>query len=236
MKKITLPALLLALTSLAAGRVLLLHTADAAQSAVAPNAAPAADAAVTPIAFPDTSLSNWQERSFVGNTEYDIVDDHGVAVLRGRTDGQASVLYRKKQIDLTETPWLKWSWKVSRIYSDIDEQARSGDDYPARLYVVAKTGLFPWNILSINYVWSSTSPIDSDWKNPYSDKAAMIAVQSGQAQVGNWTEQRRNVAEDFQRVFGQRVNRIQGFAIMVDGDNTGQMATAWFGNIEFTRQ
>jgi hypothetical protein len=146
------------------------------------------------------------------------------------------VLYRKKTIDLAETPWLTWSWKVSRIYSDIDEQARSGDDFPARLYVVAKTGLLPWKVLSINYVWSSTSPIDSDWKNPYSDKAAMIAVQSGSAQVGNWTEQRRNVAEDFQKVFGQRINRIQGFAIMVDGDNTGQAATAWFGNIEFTRQ
>jgi len=149
-------------------------------------------------AFPDDSLNSWKEKSFAGNTRYELLEQSGIRVLKATTLNSASVLYKQENIDLTGTPWLEWSWKIESIFDDIDETSKSGDDFPARLYVTAKTGAFPWQTVAINYVWSSELPIDSFWLNPYTNKSMMA-----------------------------------GYAVMVDGDNSSQSGTAYFGNIAF---
>lgn len=191
----------------------------------------------TPVsAFAEPSLDGWKERSFAGNTDYRIVNADGINVLMGHTQGQASILYREQTIDLATTPVINWSWKVDRTYTGIDEQTKSGDDFPARLYVAAKTGFLPWETLAINYVWASDTETGASWTNPFTENAKMLAVQSGSDQVGQWTMQSRNVAEDFKQLFGQEIDELSGFAVMVDGDNTRQEATAWFGKIEFSAE
>lgn len=184
--------------------------------------------------FADASLEGWSERSFEGNTHYELVEEDGVMVLKGHTRQQASILYKTKEIDLNETPVVNWSWKVDRTYVDINELAREGDDFPARLYVVAKVGFLPWETLAINYVWASELPVGETWSNPFTDKAKMVAVQSGNDHVGQWTSHSRNIAEDFENLFGQTIDEIDGYAVMVDGDNSQAEAIAWFAQIDFT--
>ncbi len=186
--------------------------------------------------FASADLGDWAERSFEGNTQYRLEEENGVKVLRGETRGQASVLYREQEIDLDSTPIVEWSWKVDGTYADIDERSRSGDDFPARLYVVVKTGFLPWDTLAINYVWSSQSAPDEAWPNPFTDKAHMVVVQSGEEHVGSWVGQRRNVAEDFKQYFDIDVSNLDGYAVMVDGDNAGREGTAWFGEISFSAE
>ena len=184
--------------------------------------------------FPDASLADWKERSFEGSTDYALVEEDGIRALRGHARGTASILYRERTVDLDATPVLEWSWKIDRVYPAIDERTRAGDDYPARLYVVARVGLLPWDTLALNYVWSSNeaNPDDS-WPNPFTDKAAMIPVRSGAGEVGRWTHERRDVAADFRAAFGRRIDEIDGYAVMVDGDNGDREARAWFGHIGF---
>lgn len=184
--------------------------------------------------FSSGSLASWEERSFEGNTRYELVQDNGVQVLKGQTRGQASVLYKERSIDLGKTPIVNWSWKIDKTYDDIDERTRGGDDYPARLYVVAKVGFLPWETLAINYVWASNTDIGESWENPFTDKAIMVAVDSGDMHAGKWTLHSRNVAQDFKNLFGEDIDEINGYAVMVDGDNSGQEATSWFGEISFT--
>lgn len=189
-----------------------------------------------PRPFPEPSLSRWKERSFDGDTDYRLVEEDGVSVLRGRTDGAASILYRERRIDLGRTPILEWSWKIDRVYTMIEERTRGGDDFPARLYVVVRTGLFPWQTLAINYVWAAEANPGDSWPNPFTDKAVMIAVRSGDEEVGRWVRERRDVAADFRAAFGERVKAIDGYAVMVDGDNGDRAATAWFGDIGFVAE
>ena len=200
-------------------------------STITPSLAAEGDAPPGP--FPERSLSSWKERSFEGNTDYRLVEEGGVRVLRGRTDGAASILYRERKVDLERTPLLEWSWKVDTVYTGNEERTRAGDDFPARIYVVVRTGLFPWQTLAINYVWSAEATPGDSWPNPFTDKAMMIAVRSGPADVGRWVHERRDVAADFRAAFGQRVDEIDGYAVMVDGDNGGRQASAWFGDLAF---
>lgn len=184
-------------------------------------------------AFENHSLDGWAERSFEGNTHYELIREGNLNVLKGHTQGAASILYREEVIDLEDTPIIHWSWKVDRTYADIDEQSRSGDDFPARLYVVAQTGFLPWETVAINYVWASAAAIGDIWTNPYTEKAKMVAIQSGDMDVGSWTRHSRNVADDFRQLFGEEVRKLSGYAVMVDGDNTQMEANAWFGQISF---
>jgi hypothetical protein len=181
-----------------------------------------------PIApFKDLTLQDWKERSFSGNSQYEIVDVDGTRVLKASTNGTASILYKEKKINLTKTPTISWSWKIDGIYDDIEEQTSQGDDFPARLYVVSKTGRLPWQTLAINYVWSSNQDIGKSWPNPFTKKAKMVVVQTGNFKAGQWVTQSRNIATDFKTLFGRDVTSIDGYAVMVDGDN------AWFADINF---
>ncbi len=183
--------------------------------------------------FADETLTAWQEKSFVGNTDYTLVVDQGTKVLKASANKTASVLYKEQAIDLTMTPWLEWSWKIESTYNDIDETTREGDDFPARLYVTAQTGLLPWETIAINYVWSSNQPLNTAWQSPFTDKSMMVAVQSGNQLAEHWTSQRRNVADDFKQFFNVDVKKLSGYAVMVDGDNASQVGTAYFGGIVF---
>ena len=64
----------------------------------------------------------------------------------------------------------------------------------------------------------------------------MIALQSGDEETGQWQHERRNVVDDFKQFFNLDVKQIDGYAVMVDADNTGKQATAYFGNISFSSQ
>lgn len=184
----------------------------------------------------DLGALGWKERSLDGNTLYSISEKAGHAAIRAHTRGTASALYHRERIDLGKTPYINWHWLAENVFDRPDEKRKHGDDYPARVYVVVRNGPFPWNSRAINYVWSSTYDVDDHWSNAYTENSHVIVLQSGTRNTGSWQSQRRNVQQDFKTYLGMDVNRIDGYAIMVDGDNTGSEGTAWFRDIHFSAQ
>lgn len=184
--------------------------------------------------FSQGDLAGWQERSFRARTDYRLVQMEGNTVLQARSDASASGLYRQVEVDLTQTPVLHWSWKTDTLLQGNDERTRAGDDYPARIYVVFSCGAFFWRTRAINYVWSSHQPQDSQWPNAFTGNARMIAVSVGKHGLGEWQHVQRDVRADYRRLFGSDPGRVDAVAIMTDTDNTGQRATAWYGDIWFS--
>ncbi len=43
--------------------------------------------------------------------------------------------------------------------------------------------------------------------------------------------EQRDVSADFERYFSRPADRVTGFALMVDTDNTDSHATAWFDDL-----
>jgi len=184
--------------------------------------------------FADDGLKHWQEKSFQGYTDYELVMEGDGQVVRAESDASASGLYREQTIDLTQTPVLEWRWKVADVLKNVDETTKAGDDYPARVYVVFSGGLAFWRTRTVIYVWSSNQPEGSTWHNAFTDNARVIAVQSGKEKTGQWVTERRNVRADYKRLFGKDVEQADAVAIMTDTDNSAQQAIAWYGNIVFT--
>jgi len=188
--------------------------------------------------FSSSELDGWEEKSFKGNTSYRfrIDDDKGV-VLHAESNATASALGKRIKIDLLKTPYLNWSWKIDNRLDGVDEAIKSGDDFAARVYVVKTSGLFGRNSKAINYVWSSNRQQGSSWNSPFAPKnSKMIAVRGVEHSAGRWLFERRNVAEDFLRLFGVEIKSVDLLVIMSDTDNTGLSASASYGDIFFSRQ
>ena len=183
--------------------------------------------------IPVNPLSYWQEHSFKGHTSYQLTEMDGQPSIKAVSMNSASALVKKVSINLNKTPYMYWRWRVDGVLDNPNERTRQGDDYPARIYVVKEGDWTPWRTRSINYVWSSSQPVGTVWPSAYTKQSMMVAVRSGVSDALHWKAERRNVKEDFKRLFGQDVHQIDLVALMTDTDNTEARASAWYGEIYF---
>ncbi|MFO1419792.1 MAG: DUF3047 domain-containing protein [Candidatus Competibacteraceae bacterium] len=184
--------------------------------------------------FSAGDLNDWRTKSFKGETRYAFDEKSGRKALFADSQGAASGLYREIRVDLTRTPWLNWSWRVDRVLNGVDERGKAGDDYPARVYVVVSGGAAFWKTRSLVYVWSSNQPVGATWNNAFTSNARVMALRSGTKDAGRWVSEKRDIRADFRQLFGEDIDHIDAVALMTDTDNSGQSATAWYGDIYFT--
>jgi hypothetical protein len=186
-------------------------------------------------------------------TAYEVVVDGSAAVVKATSDAAASGLTKEVKIDPAVFPVVRWRWKIENLLARSDVTAKSGDDYPARLYVTFeydpekvsfakklkyKAGRVLFGdipIAALNYIWDTRTPVGTVVDNAYTDFAKMIVVESGAAKVGVWIEESRNVYQDYKQAFGEEPPMINGIAIMTDTDNTKERAIAYYGDIRFMR-
>ena len=187
-------------------------------------------------------------------TVYRLVKDGGATVVKAVSEASASGLTREIKINLAEYPIVQWRWKVANVLTKGDVTRREGDDYPARLYVTfeydaGKVGFFDkakyeaTRLLygqypplgAINYIWESKAPKGTVAPNPYVERVKMIVVESGAERLNQWVSEERNIYEDYKKAFGEEPPLISGIAVMTDTDNTGESATAFYGDIVFRK-
>ncbi|MDX1763695.1 MAG: DUF3047 domain-containing protein [bacterium] len=178
--------------------------------------------------------SDWERKDFKGRTEYGVVQTDRGACLKAQSLGSASGLIRKISYSLDDYPILSWRWKVDNILKGGDERTKAGDDYGARVYVVFPHWI-PAMTRSINYIWANKLPQGEAVPNPYYRKAMMVAVESGSDHLGQWRHARRNVLEDYRRLFGDEPPKVGAIAVMTDTDNTGESATACYDDIQLEK-
>ena len=157
-------------------------------------------------------------------------------MLMAESADSASGLFREQHIDLQKTPFMNWRWRIENRLGNINEQEKYGDDYAARIYVVVSGGLVFWRTKAINYVWASTSAKGKIWPNAFAgDHAIMVALRSSSDQTCTWYTEKRNILADLKQLFGEDIHTIDAVAIMTDTDNAKGKATAYYGDIYFTK-
>jgi len=62
-----------------------------------------------------------------------------------------------------------------------------------------------------------------------------VVVRSGAQALGTWVDEERNVYDDYRKAFGEEPPMIKGVAILTDTADTGESATAYYGDIVFQR-
>lgn len=186
--------------------------------------------------FSRNRLDGWERKDFKGETRYRLQTVDGVVVLQADSQAAGSGLFKEQRIDLEQTPFLNWSWRIADRLSGLNEQSKPGDDYAARIYVVVKGGLAFWQTKAINYVWAGNTAKDTVWPNAFAgDHAMMIALRGPEAALNVWYNEKRNVRADLQKLFGEDLRFIDAVALMTDTDNSGGQVLAYYGDIWFSK-
>jgi Protein of unknown function (DUF3047) len=187
-------------------------------------------------------------------TRYALVPDDGRIVVRADASASASGLITAVNIDPHAYPLIRWRWKIANLIAHADLTRKSGDDYPARLYINFRGKPEALGFLekveaaiyrrfygqdlptaAINYVWDGKAPAGTIAPNAYTERVRMIVVESGAQNVGRWIAEERNLLEDYHAAFGKDPPPIVSVAIMTDTDNTRASVAAWYGDISFHR-
>lgn len=187
--------------------------------------------------FSANNLDGWKEKKFVGQTHYRLVKQGDRTVLHAEAEASASGLFKEVKVNLITHPYINWQWRVEKGHPPLAERTKNGDDYAARIYIIAKGGLAFWKTKAINYVWSSTEKKGAIWPNAFAGKNAMlIAIRSPEDQKNIWYQEKRNVYEDLKNIFGEEIKKIDAVAIMTDSDNSKGSVSASYGDISFTAE
>lgn len=178
---------------------------------------------------------NWEEVNFNGLTHYQVETHNQKNALKAESKQSASGLLFKKEIDLSKTPYLNWSWRLEKGLPELPETTKAGDDYAARIYIIHSGGWFFWQTKALNYVWSSRNVKGQSWPNAYApDNALMKAVRDNSDVSGIWLSEKRHVQKDFKVWLGEDISQIEGVAIMTDTDDSKGHAVVYYGDIFFS--
>jgi hypothetical protein len=179
----------------------------------------------------------WKEQTWgKGGYDFEIVSDNGQAVLHLRSESDSSTISRdlKGSVDLNETPVLEWRWKVRTLPAGGNACRKATDDEAAQVYVAWVRA--PESVRSriIGYVWDSTAPAGTVCKSEKSGTVTYIILRSGADGFDKWITERRNVVEDFRRIYGEDPDKPTALALAIDSDDTRSSAESFIGPTVFT--
>ena len=181
----------------------------------------------------------WKGQSW-GKPAHDIevVSDNGQPVLRLRSKGETSTISRdlKGGVDLDETPILEWSWKVITLPTGGNACQKSTDDEAAQVYVAWLRSPEAVRSRIIGYVWDSTAPPGTICKSQKTPTVTYVVLRSGSDELGKWITERRNVVEDFRKIYGEAPDKPTAVSLSIDSDDTRSSAELFIGPTVFTRR
>lgn len=189
-------------------------------------------AAATPVwreefrALPD----GWEIRTKPGTppTRYradaEAADGAGALIMEADA-ASATFATRLDGINLAHTPVLRWRWRVLELPRGADGRDAERDDQAIAIYV-SHGGFFRQR--SIAYRWETETPVGSEGDAVYGGgivRVHWIALRNADDGTGTYYIEERNVAADFQRIFGF-VPKDPLIAVTANSQYTGTRAVA----------
>ena len=189
--------------------------------------------------FTDKELSELTVRKVRGadnKTTFSVGSNENGNYLKAIADNAASGLGKEIKIDLNKTPFINITWKIEKDIPGIDETAKKGHDFAARVFVIKKTGATALSNRAINYVFSSNQDVGSNSPSPYTKKSIDNVLATTKTNANEWVTVKANVKEDFKKFHNLDVNELDGIAIMSDTDNSKKKSITYYQNIYFSSQ
>jgi hypothetical protein len=200
----------------------------------------------------------WQEqvmRRDLASTRYQLVERANRRVLHAVANRATSGLRCDVDIDPIATPWFSWGWRVDSLETTATVAADELDDCPVRVILAfdGDTSLlsprerlfhelvgtltgYTLPFATLMYVWDGQAGVESVFDYPRSARIRYLVVESGAARTGHWLHYRRNVADDYRRVFGAEPGRLRSVGVLTDSDDLRTNTEAWYTDMAFAAE
>ena len=182
--------------------------------------------------FEKTVADRWKQLPFDFDppTDYQVVVENSNACLRGYAKGDASAYVTKLNIASSNVTTFSWRWKISGCPTNGSDDKSKTFDHAGRVFVAFDTFIGP--PYSINYVWANNAPTNSTFNHPMTSRSRFIVLQSGNARAGQWVNEKRDLKQDWQRLFNDKpIPNIVGIGLFTDSDGTKAPLTGWYDDL-----
>ena len=158
-----------------------------------------------------------------------------------RADSEAGALYRSLDAPSGDAR-LRWAWRVDSAFAATDAADTDRDDRAVAVHLWFDTGDegatlyggmaeffgYPQVTHAITYVWGGVRKRETWLRNPYFERGMLAVLRGPDAPRETWLRERRTLAADIERAFGNAVTRadLAHIAVSADTDNTNQAAKA----------
>jgi hypothetical protein len=173
----------------------------------------------------------WELNEKSGNADFMLVREDGLHALNLRSKESSFSFQKRIQVDTKQYPVLSWHWKVTKLPEGGDFRNSGKDDQAAQLFVAFS------RTKAIVYIWDTTAPVGAvgDAAAPPFFSIKAVVVRSGIEDTGQWVSEKRNIYEDYRRIFGHEPPPARGMRIQINSQHTGTAAESFFSNVTFSR-
>ena len=180
--------------------------------------------------------SGWTGESFGGRALYDftIEQDGGRQAGSPPRESKRALHHLKRhywqsKLARNSNPGmdLEGDRSTNRRRSTAERNDRYGRAGLCRMAAISYTASIP------DYVWDTTTPMTTIAKSQKTGTVTFVVVRSGSAELGKWLMERRNVAEDYTKIFGESPDYPRVITISSDSNDTRSMSEFSIGTIAF---
>jgi len=144
-------------------------------------------------------------------------------------------LKREIKVDLAKFPYLNWRWKAEVLPKGGDGRHAKTDDQAAQVYVVFPRWPYMLRSQMICYTWENLAPKGSSFPSPARGLTHYVVLRDRSDRLKVWVSEKRNVYEDYKRLFGGTPPGVGGITLYINSQHTGSSAESAFADVYFSR-
>ncbi len=201
---------------------------------------------LAPLTQSDRPGSPWKRAGLPAQTKpwtrFTVVTLEGERVLQVEADNSYGNLLHPVPAAASSKRWLSWRWRVDEPNPKADLRTKAGDDLAIKVCAMFDLPLSavpflerqllgiamdragePLPAATICYLWDNQLPVGTVLDNAFSRRIRTIVLQGAGSPLRSWRSEKRDVAADFQKLFGDEskvVPPLIGVAVGADADNT----------------
>lgn len=223
-------------------------------------------AVLPPLLVGERVGSGWQFSGLpeqkLPRTRYDSVLLDGQRVLRVEAQGSyGHLVHDLPPSAVPASGQLVWRWRLDRANARADLRQKAGDDVALKVCAsfnlpLAQVPFVERQVLrlarsrtgqalpaaTVCYVWDPSLPAGTVLDNAYSRRLRMVVVRGQGDALGAWVDERRDVAADLRRLFGDELGGtgaalppLTAIAVSADADNTGADSLGYLASVALQR-
>lgn len=184
---------------------------------------------------PNGSAEGWQLKEWSGKARYEVIETEAGSTLHLSSNATSTALYKEARLNIKDLPILNWKWKALKLPAGADVRKKNTDDQAAQVYVIFPRWPEAVNSRLVGYIWDTTAPAGSMVTSTKTSNVRYIVLRSGEADLGQWLSEQRNVYADYKKLFNEEPPEAGRISVMIDSDNTKGTAESFVADIYFSK-
>ncbi|MBA4393893.1 MAG: hypothetical protein C0407_10105 [Desulfobacca sp.] len=185
----------------------------------------------------DNTPTGWILEEKFGTPDLKIEKSEDHFFVRFKANNSSFGIKKEKEFDIKDTPYLNWKWKVTALPERGDFLKKETDDQAAQIYVFFPRFPAKLNTEIVGYLWESNPKnLRKEGESPAWSKSKVIVLQAGPKNLNQWVQEKRNVYEDYKRLFKKEPPKAGGVTLYSNSQHTQGKTESYFAEIFFSKK